>query len=161
MPRGFTLFETVLVIGLLAIIFLVGFQAETVIQSVMSAHGARQIESILGTAAQRARNGVQGTNWGVYFDYNETTRVATQAILFSGSTFASRDMVHDVVFTLGRDLRFSNVSLSGSVPSAGNDHEINFVFMSGATTQYGSITIVNLVSTTQIDISATGIAVRH
>lgn len=161
MPRGFTLLEMVLSIGLLSVIFFVGFQADTVMQTVLAGSGARQVESILGTASIHARNGMNGTNWGTYFAYDETTRIATQAVVFSGSTYATRDVTKDVVFSLGRALRFTNVSLSGASPSSGNDHEIDFTFLTGATSQYGSLTIASYASNTQIDISSTGIAVRR
>lgn len=159
MQRGFTLLETIVTIGLLTILFLVGFQSETIMQTVLAGRGARQVESVLVTAAQRARNGVSGTNWGVYFDYNETSRVATRAIIFSGATYASRDTTKDTVFILGNSLKFTNVSFSGSIPSSGNDHEIDFVFLSGSTTQYGSITINNYAANTIIDIPVTGIPI--
>lgn len=161
MARGFTLLETVLAIGLFAMLFLVGLQAQTAMQSVLAGRGSRQVESVLGTAAQRARNGLSGTNWGVYFVYDNTTRIATQAIIFSGSTYASRDTTKDLAFPLGNSLKFTDVSLSGAGVSSGNDHEIDFAFLSGTTTQYGSLTITNFASTTIIDIPATGIAVRR
>ncbi len=161
MSRGFTLFETIVVIGILSSIFVVGLQVSTVFENVLAARGARQIESVLGTAAQRARSGVNGTNWGVYFAYDNTTRIPTSAIIFSGSTYVSRDVTKDIVFPLSDNLKFTDVSLSGASPSSGNDHEIDFTFLSGSTTQYGSLTISSYASTTQIDIPATGIAVRR
>ncbi len=160
MSRGFTLFETVITIGILATIFLVGFQANTILQNVLASRGARQTESVLGTAALRARNGLNGTNWGVYFAYDETTRIPTQAVIFSGLTYASRDVTKDLLFPLSHQLRMTNVSLSGAGASSGNDHEIDFTFLSGSTSQYGSMTIESYTSTTQINIPATGIVTR-
>jgi prepilin-type N-terminal cleavage/methylation domain-containing protein len=161
MPRGFTLLETVLVIGLISVLFFVGLQAESVMQSVLAGRGSRQIESVLGTAAQRARNGVNGSNWGVYFAYDNTTRVASQAVIYSGVSYISRDITKDTVFSLGSLLKFSNVSLSGAGVSTGNDHDINFTYLSGTTSQYGAVTITSLGSTTIIDVPVTGIAVRR
>lgn len=161
MPRGFTLLEMVLTIGILGMIFLVGLQSQTVMQNVLAGRGARQMESVLDTAAQHARNGANGTNWGVYLAYDNTTRIATQAVLFSGATYATRDTTQDVLFPFGRDLKFPNVSLSGASASSGNDHEIDFTYLSGLTSQYGSMTITSYGSTTIIDIPATGIAVRR
>lgn len=161
MRRGFSLLEIVLAMGMLAMLFFVGLQAESVMQTVLAGRGARQVESVLGTAAQRARNGMNGTNWGAYFAYDNTTRFATQAVIYSGTTYASRDTTKDIVFPLGKSLKITSVSLSGAGVSSGSDHEINFTFLSGATTQYGSITITNFASTTQISIPATGIAVRQ
>lgn len=161
MQRGFTLLEMILSIGMLAMLLFVGVQAETTMQNVLAGRGARQIESILDTAAQRARNGINGTNWGVYFAYDETTRFATQAVVFSGNAYATRDTSKDMVFTLGKSLKQTSVILSGSGASSGNDHEIVFVFESGSTTQYGSMTVTNFASTTQMSISSTGIAVRQ
>lgn len=161
MRRGFTLLEMVLTIGILATIFLVGLQANTILQNTLASRGARQMESVLDVAALRARNGVGGTNWGVYFAYDNTTRVASQAILFSGNTYATRDTTKDISFSFGRDLKFTNVSLQGAGASTGNDHEIDFTFLSGTTSQYGSVTIASYASTTVISIPAIGIAVRN
>lgn len=161
MSRGFTVLDMVLAIGLLAALFLVGFQSVTIMQTVLAGRGARQVESVLGTAEMRVRSGMSGTNWGVYFAYDNTTRLATQAVLFSGATYATRDATQDIVFPFGRSMQFTNVSLSGASASSGNDHEIDFLFLSGSTTQYGSMTISSYASTTQIDIPAIGIAVRR
>jgi len=161
MRRGFSLLEIVLSIGVLSALFFVGVQAESVMQNVLAGRGSRQMESVLATAAQKARNGQNGTGWGVYLSYDNTTKIATQAVIFSGNTYAARDVTKDLVFPLGRTLRFTNVSLSGAGVSSGVDHEIDFAYLSGATVQYGTITIANFASTTQITLPATGIAVRQ
>lgn len=161
MNRGFTLLETMITIGILGMIFLVGLQANTIFQNVLAGRGARQVESVLGLASMRARSGVQGTDWGVYFAYDDVTRKAVQAVIFSGSSYAARDASRDIVFPLGRDLTFPTVAFSGIAPSSLSDHEITFTFLSGATSQYGSMTIASYASSTQIDVSPTGIAVLN
>ncbi|OGL64045.1 hypothetical protein A3C09_03170 [Candidatus Uhrbacteria bacterium RIFCSPHIGHO2_02_FULL_47_44] len=159
--RGFTLLEVVLAIGILLVIFVVGFQADSVFQNVLAGRGSRQVESVLGLAAMRARNGMNGSNWGVYLAYDDVTRVASEAVLFSGASYASRDTTQDILFPLGRTLKFPSVQLSGALPSSGNDHEILFTFLTGETPHYGSLTVSSYAATTQIDIPATGIPVRH
>lgn len=160
MRRGFSLLEVVLALGLLAAFLVVGVQVETALQNTIASRGVRQLNHVLSIAHLRAQHGVNGTAWGVYFAYDESTRVGTQATVFSGTSYATRDTSQDLLFALGRDVRFTNIQLGGATPSGGNDHEIVFSPFSGSTNQYGSITVASFNSTLTWNISSSGTFVR-
>lgn len=159
-PRGFTMLETLVIISLVITLFGIGLSASSTLKNVIAERGARQVESLLQTAAGRARNGLGGTSWGLYLSYDPVTRKAIQATVFSGSSFATRDASLDRVFALDGSLRMQSVVLSGSAPSAGNDQEIVFSSLSGSTTQYGSITVDTYDRSTVIDVSPSGTIAR-
>ena len=159
-PRGFTLLEVLVVISLMTALFGIGFSASSTLKNVIAERGARQVESLLLTAAGHARNGVGGTSWGLYLSYDPTTRKAITATLFSGTTYATRDAAKDIVFPLDKGLRLQTVLLSGSGASVGNDHEVVFAPFSGATAQYGSLTVDTYDRSTTIDISPSGTVAR-
>lgn len=159
-PRGFTLLEVTLVIALLTTLFGVGFSAASTLRNIIAERGARQVESLLLTAAGRARNGVDGTSWGVYLPYDETSRQGAAATIFSGASYATRDAAKDIPYPLDESLRFTEAFLSGDGSSDGNDHEIVFGSQTGATEQYGSLTIDTHDKTVTIEISPSGTVAR-
>lgn len=159
-PRGFTMLEVLVVVSLLTALFGIGFSASSTLKNVIAARGAKQVESLLLTASGRARSGVNGSNWGLYVFYDATTRKAASATIFSGASYAARDATKDMVFPLDGSLRLQTVTLSGSGPSAGNDHEVVFSAFSGATSQYGTLTVATYDRTTTIDVSPSGTVAR-
>lgn len=159
-PRGFTMLEVLVVVSILATLFGLGFSASNTLKNVIAARGARQVESLLLTAAGKARSGVGGTSWGLYVFYDPATRKAAGATIFSGTSYATRDATQDMVFPLDASLRLRTVLLSGGGASAGNDHEVVFSAFSGATTQYGSLTVDTHDRSTTIDVSPSGTVAR-
>ncbi|MEI6511483.1 MAG: prepilin-type N-terminal cleavage/methylation domain-containing protein [Candidatus Uhrbacteria bacterium] len=159
-PRGFSMLEILIVVSLLTALFGVGLSASSTLKNVIAARGARQVESLLLTAAGKARNGTGGTSWGLYLSYDATTRKASSATVFSGTSYAARDASKDKVFPLDKSLRLSTVLLSGSGSSSGNDHEVVFTAFSGTTTQYGSLTVDTYDRSTTIDVSPSGTIAR-
>lgn len=159
--KGFTIIELVVVISIFAILFGVGIYGFTRLNRALTEFSARDVETIIGSSARRARNGVLGTSWGVYIPYNEQTRVTESVILFSGDTYATRDQSQDITMSFDDDIRFTSVDFSGSGPDIGDDHEIVFDVFSGETDNYGSITIETYESTRIISIPEMGIPVRE
>lgn len=159
-PRGFTMLEVLVVVSLMTALFGVGFSASGTLKNVIAARGARQVESLLLTAAGKARSGVGGSSWGLYVFYDPTTRKAESATIFSGASYAARDAAKDMVFPLDGSLRLRTVLLSGSGASAGNDHEVVFSAFSGTTAQYGSLTVDTYDRSTTIDVSPSGTVAR-
>jgi len=155
--RGFTLIEIVIALAIFVVIVTLAVQMTSTIEQVLAGRASRQVEQLLFSAAGRARDGMSGTSWGVYLAYDNVTRIPTQATIFSGTSFATRDVSADVIFSLSSYLRMTNVSLSGAGASSGSDHEIVFATLSGATTQYGSMAIDAFGATTTISISSVGI----
>lgn len=152
--------EVLVVISLLTALFGVGFSASTTLKNVIAERGARQVESLLLTASGKARSGTGGTSWGVYLSYDATTRKAISATLFSGTSYAARGASKDILFPLDRSLRLPTVLLSGGGASIGNDHEVVFAPFSGATAQYGSLTVDTYDRSTTIDVSPSGTIAR-
>lgn len=159
-PKGFTLLEVLVVISLITALFGMGLSSASTLKNVIAERGARQVESILLTASHHARSGLGGTSWGIYLSYDATTRKAIGATLFSGTSYAARDTTKDMIFPLDASLRLQTVILSGSGASVGNDHEVVFSPFSGATAQYGSLTVDTYDRSTTIDVSPSGTVAR-
>ncbi len=159
-PRGFTITEILVVMSILTVLAGLGFSSATALRNVIAERGARQVESLFLTAAGRAKSGVGGTAWGIYLHYDASTRKASQATVYSGATYASRDASKDAVFPLDGTLRFTTVSLSGSGTSGGADREASFAFQTGVTAQYGTLTVTAYDRSTVINVSPSGTVAR-
>lgn len=140
--RGFTTVELLVTIAILVIVFSLGASIFSLVQkTAAAASGSVALEQILGGAARRARSGEAGTNWGAYLPYDEITRRASTITVFSGSSYAARDVSRDVFYRFNQGVLFTAVDFSGAGSSLGNDHEVVFAPLSGETTDYGSVTI--------------------
>lgn len=158
--KGFTLVELLLTTAILAIVFALGTGVFSLVQqTAAAASGTVAIEQILGSAARRARSGENGTAWGVYLPYDETTRHTNTITVFSGASYATRTVSRDVSYRFNQGVGFTVVDLSGAGSSAGNDHEVVFAALSGITTQYGSITLDVYGQTFTITITESGVPV--
>ncbi len=161
-PRGSTLLEILLVVALLLVILGVGNVALASFQrSTARLFGDREIINAITMAARRARTGASGTAWGVYITYNNTTRVATNLTIFSGTSYAARTTSRDIVLPLSNNVIFTSVDFSGSSPNVTNSHEVIFAPLTGATTGYGSIITDWFGITRTIVINSNGIPVRQ
>ena len=160
-PRGFTLLEVMLTIAILGSIFLLSARGLSALQRSFAAQAVdREITSIVSTAARRARIGTHGSAWGVYIPYDNLSRSATTVTVFSGTSYATRDTAYDQIYTINDDAKFTSVDFSGVATNTGNDHEITFGLLTGATAQYGSVVIEWYGQTRTITIDADGFAVR-
>jgi len=128
---GFTLVEIIVVIGILVIVFFLGLEVVSSFQRAMSKQSARATEIVFQTAARMAREGEKGTAWGVYVPYDEVSRRSDNMIIFSGTSYATRDTTRDIVYPISRELKF--ISFKDDPASSGNDHEIVFSYLTGAT----------------------------
>ncbi|KKW30496.1 MAG: hypothetical protein UY72_C0011G0008 [Candidatus Uhrbacteria bacterium GW2011_GWD2_52_7] len=141
-PRGITLIELVITIGVLTIIFGISAAGISNIQrTITNLSTDNDVMSALTLATRRARAGQADNSWGVYIPYNETTRKTENIIVFAGSSYAARDVSQDLSLSVNQDVAFTSVDLSGSAPDVTNSHEIVFQTLSGATAHYGSITL--------------------
>lgn len=160
--HGFTLIELVIVVAIIALFFGIGFASlNAMYKTSLTRAGSDAVEAALTTAAERARAGSQGTSWGVYIAYDDTTRIPTEAVVFSGTNYASRNTIYDLSYPLSSSPLVTNVSLQGAGASSGNDHEVVFAALSGATSQYGTITLTYADKTVTLTISPTGIVTRQ
>lgn len=157
-PRGVTTLELVIAMGVLALIFGISATGLSRLQrSTANLSTEHDMVSALVLAARRARSGRDNTAWGVYIPYNETTRLTTSVTVFAGNSYAARDASKDLTLTVNDDVAFTSVDFSGSAPDAVNSHEIVFQTFSGATTQYGSLTLTWFGAERVISIGANGI----
>lgn len=140
--RGFTTIELLVTTAIIVIIFGLGAGVFSLIaKTAAEASGTNAIEYILGSAARRARAGTNASDWGVYLPYDDTTRQTNTVVVFSGTSYATRDLNLDVNYRFNEGVRLTMVDFSGASSPLGNDHEIIFNALTGQTTQYGSITI--------------------
>jgi prepilin-type N-terminal cleavage/methylation domain-containing protein len=160
--NGFTLLEIVITLAIIGILFAVaGVALGRLQQSIAKRASDREILAILSSATQKARHGLQGTAWGVYIPYDQTTRSTGTATIFSGTSYATRNPANDVLYSINEDIHFISVDFSGSAPDTTNDHEIVFSALTGATTQSGSLTLQWYNTTRTLSVSADGIATRQ
>lgn len=159
--RGITLVELTMVIGILLAIFaLGGFALSRFMRSTAAVSSDREIMNALTVAARRARSGSAGTPWGVYIPYDETSRSTDSIVVFSGASYAARNVSFDTVLSVSPDIAFSAVDFSGSAPDVTNSHEIVFAPLTGTTSQFGSLTIEWYEASATITIPSNGIPIR-
>jgi prepilin-type N-terminal cleavage/methylation domain-containing protein len=161
-PAGFTLIEVLVSVGILALFFGLSFASLSAMHKTSIVRGSGDtVASAVSTAALKARSGAYGTPWGVYFDYDNVTRIPVKVVVFSGSTYASRNTAYDIEYPLGVLPVFTTVSLQGAGVSGGSDHELVFAALTGTTSQYGSIVLTAHDKVSTITISSIGVPTRQ
>jgi prepilin-type N-terminal cleavage/methylation domain-containing protein len=160
--HGFTLLEVILVMGIFVLLFSLSAVAisRTRLEVGVTAADSR-LTSILTTAARRAMHGEEAGPWGVYLPYDETSRNASEVVLFSGTSYAARNPSFDLSYSFPDQARFVSVELSGVLPSSGNDHEMVFSIFSGDTGQYGTIELEWLERERTILVTPDGVVTRE
>lgn len=160
--KGFTLIEVVMTMSVLGILLgVAGISLSSLQSSIATSASDREILYIISSAERKARDGAEGSSWGVYIPYDPTSRSATSATVFSGASYATRNEVKDVLYPISKDILFSYVDLSGAGAATGNDHEIVFSALTGATANYGSMDLQWYNVTRTITIDPDGFAVRQ
>ena len=135
--RGFTLIESLVVLGILAILATVsssGFNSFTNKQILDKEAGF--IVSRLAEARSLSISSKDGSAYGVKFESDRTT-------LFKGTSYTIADP-NNVTIDLNRSVELSAINLSGG------GSEVVFDRLKGTTAQDGSLTLRLLASTTQI-----------
>ncbi len=161
MPRGITLIEVVIVVGILLAVFAMSAFAFSRFQIAAATVATdREVVNAVALAARRARNGHSGTSWGVYIPYDEVTRVTSSITVFSGASYATRDTSKDIVLSVSPDIRFTSVDFSGGAPDMSNSHEVVFVTHTGTTAQYGSLALEWFGASSTVTVGSNGIPVR-
>lgn len=161
-PRGITTLEILLVIALMAVLSLISIASFSRLQKTSANTSSdREIATIMTLAARRARSGHSGSSWGVYLTYDETTRAAQSATLFSGTSYATRTTALDIIYPLAQQIKLTSVDFSGTSPDVTNSHEIVFQYLTGNTTQYGSIIFEWFDQQRTLTVPSHGIPVRN
>jgi prepilin-type N-terminal cleavage/methylation domain-containing protein len=157
--QGLTLIELMVAIGIFVGVVAFAIPSISKLEQSRAEVPSEVVQSFLTSAANRARAGVNGSSWGVYFPYDNGTRIANEIILFSGESYAARNTAYDLVYDFDDLALFTDASLSGGAPSTGDDHEAVFAVLSGATSDYGSLTLDYQNGTVVINLLPEGIAV--
>lgn len=140
--QGFTLIETVMSIAILAVIFAIGFQAMSgVTQSVRASQSSAQIFQAFTTASAQAQLGRNGSPWGVHLEFDEGTRVLSNATVFAGASYALRNVLYDTVTTFPSSVTVVSSAFVGPGVSTGNEHEVVFDALSSDAALYGSVVV--------------------
>lgn len=160
--RGFTLIEVLLSVGIVTL--LIGFTAlgaSQISKRLLIGPSDAYLENILTTAVRRARDGVGASDWGVYLPYDEITRNLDEAIVFKGSSYATRESAFDQTFAFSDKTDFVSVDFSGVEPDRTNDHEVVFELYSGQTSSYGSIVLEIFGVNRTVAVSQQGFITRE
>lgn len=160
--RGFTLLEMIISIGVFVLIIGTSFMAMTSIaRSLKERQGVELLFDAISQAQTHAQTATDGSAWGVYLDYDNTTHVLTDAMVFAGETFVGRNTVQDRAVTMPEGVEILEAMLSGLGVSTGYDHEIIFDVLRGSTANYGSMIIQAGGVETKLIISPSGYVVRE
>lgn len=162
MKQGFTLLEMMITVSVVVIVFAIGFGVLASAQrSIQSREAVVQLTHVLGVASENARMGNEGSDWGVYLDYDDATRLLSGYTVFKGSSYATREVSADRAYGISAEARISSANLSGAAPSGGSDHEVVFSIFSGGTSQYGSIIITAIGEGRTVVITEYGDVVKE
>lgn len=149
--KGFTLIETLTILGVLIIITATAvpayrrFQKETDLTN-----GVEEIINVLKVAQSKTLASEKDSQWGVYFSTISTPHKYT---LFKGADYASRDVSSDRIYNIPSLVEIYNIDLIGA------GQEIVFDRLTGLTEQYGQISLrlkENILETKTIIIENSG-----
>lgn len=158
--KGFTLMEVMLTMSILIAASVVTLSSVSIASQRMTARSSEvSVQNVLATASRMSRSGVENSDWGVYFFYDNTSRNADYAVLFSGASYATRDVVQDIIHDLPSVLKLTAVDFSGIDTVTNNDNEIIFSSNDGGTAEYGSMTLNIYEKTIILTISESGYVV--
>ena len=130
--RGFTLVETMVVIGIMLVLALLVLPIIGNLQSEVGFdNNAQEVISVLRLARSKTLSSEGAAQWGVYF---ATSSLPHRYILFKGENYASRDPSFDKAYTLPKKVRFGDLDFQGG-------KEIVFNRLSGAADLPGSLSV--------------------
>ncbi len=136
---GFTLVETVIVLGILGLVLVIGFPVGLdAYRNYLLSSETRNLVSILRRASELAFSNKNESNYGVYLD-------SSRFILFKGSSFVSRDTAFDEDYP-----REPSITVSGFT-------EIVFSQLTGKPNATATIQLSNSLTSQLIDINEEGV----
>jgi prepilin-type N-terminal cleavage/methylation domain-containing protein len=129
---GFTLIESLVVIGVLTILVSMAVVAFYLFQKESDLNNsAEKIINIIRTAQNKTLASEGASQYGVYF---EDTASPQQYTLFKGNSFAARNASFDQTHKLSESIEIYGINLSGG-------KEIVFERVTGATEQPGNVSL--------------------
>ncbi len=141
LQKGFTLFETLIVVGMLGILSAITTGAFVLMQQQSDLDAAlTEVATVLKFAQSRTLASENDAQYGVYFDVSTTPN---QYILFKGASYATRDVAYDQIKEVPKTTEFFSISLGAS-------SQIVFDKLSGGTLQPGSVPIRYKNNTSQL-----------
>lgn len=147
---GFTLVETLTVIGILVVITATAIPAYRNFQKESDLiNGVEEIINILRLAQSKTLASEQSSNWGVYFSIISPQKY----ILFKGTDYASRDVSAD------RNYNIPDLVEIYEIDFAGSGQEVIFDRITGLTANPGQISLRlkdNVLKTRAIIIESSG-----
>ncbi|MEK7546799.1 MAG: type II secretion system protein [Patescibacteria group bacterium] len=136
---GFTLWEILIAIGLMGILFSLGliFSMDFYRQKILGAE-RETIAAVLKRARNEAQNNVNQSNHGVYFG------LSLSYVIFQGNTYASRNNAYDEIF-----------SRTGGMNLTGPD-ELTFSSLDAGSSVSGTISVSNGIKSLDIGVNSEG-----
>lgn len=154
--KGFTLMEIVVVTGITVTLFAFGLSAFSSFERSLKKDMHQETISLLTEAARKARAGVHGSSWGVYFDINEETNILQSMTLFSGDTYETRNTSHDSRVFSSPPIEIEEFSITDIPTHISNGYEIVFQKERGTPFQTGTILLHSNDSRSTIEINSSG-----
>lgn len=144
LAAGFTLIELLLVVAALGIVagIAIPFSNSSIVRGDLSAQ-ARTVETSLRRAYTYARAGENNSNWGAHVS-------SSSVVVFSGTTYAGRDVTRDEATPLGTTPVLGGTLVSGGVT------DVVFTKDTGAPVATGTITLTAAGTTKTITINEAG-----
>ncbi|MEK7087656.1 MAG: prepilin-type N-terminal cleavage/methylation domain-containing protein [Patescibacteria group bacterium] len=148
MPKGFTLLEMLLALGIIAIIAVVSITSLSRVNTdkALSVEADKAL-SLLARARSATLSAKDGFAYSIHFEER-------MVVLFKGAGYSSGAQ-DNISLTLNEEVKISAIALTGG----GSD--VVFKKLTGATTQNGTVTLASIrdgTKTKVITIEATGIA---
>lgn len=149
--KGFTLFEVVIVIFILAALALVSIPAYDIFLKTTDVDsGMQEFYAALRLAQSKTLSSENDAQYGVYMDAGVSPN---KYVLFKGSSYAARDSAFDRLTWLPKTVEFSGISLGGA-------NEVVFEKLTGYAQQSGSLAVRSKADTSKLKtlyISSAGI----
>jgi len=131
--KGFTLVETLVILGILIIITATALPAyRRFLKETDLTNSLEEIINTLKLAQSKTLASEEDSSWGVYFSTTSTPHGYT---LFKGTDYASRDVSSDKEYNIPSLVEIYEINLAGA------NQEIVFDRLTGTTEQYGQISL--------------------
>ncbi len=131
MKQGFTLFELLIVVGIVALLSLFAVPAFRIFSQQQDVDlQAQQLIEVLRTAQNKTLASEGADSYGVYID---TSINPHQYVVFKGNSYATRDVSADEIHKLPSKVEFYNIAVAGN--------QVVYDKIEGSTAEPGTISL--------------------